>query len=244
MPVTQTLAAGNQFLTSFNTTVPKLYITAETDDASEFDQVTLQQWREEGFEITYIPYGSGGKSYTNTLNSLSKAMGIGAKFGIVAFGDAAAACLEVFRRNTGSNRLCALVAYYPSSIPDPHSSFPMGIKVLVHLAGHSVGVTRNPEVLGIQGKRRTVTKTIPHGTGTGGSLRKLAYPSYTYEGAEPGFAEHDLEEYRRVEARLAWSRSLKTLRDAFGAEVDLERVWEDHVERKFSDSSPIDICPY
>lgn len=105
------------------------------------------------------------------------------------------------------------------------------MKVLVHLAGHEVGVNRNPEVLGIQGKRRTVTKTIPDGTGVGGKL-KLAYPSYTYEGAEPGFAEHDLEEYDKVSARLAWSRSLDTVRKAFRAEVDLEKVWEEHLERE------------
>jgi len=105
------------------------------------------------------------------------------------------------------------------------------MKVLVHLAGHEVGVNRNPEVFGIQGKRRTVTKRIPEGTGIGGSL-KLAYPSYTYEGAEPGFAEHDLDEYNKIAARLAWSRSLDCVRKAFRAEVDLEKVWEQHVERE------------
>ena len=106
------------------------------------------------------------------------------------------------------------------------------MKVLVHLAGHEIGVNRNREVLGIQGKRRTVTKTIPEGTGIGGSL-ELAYPSYTYEGAEPGFAEHDLDEYNKVAAGLAWSRSLDCVRKAFRAEVNLEKVWEQHVERKF-----------
>jgi hypothetical protein len=227
MPV-QTLTSGNGFLTSFNTTTPRLYITAEVDTEPEFDQITLRQWRDEGFDVTFLPF-STGHGYINELKSLSRNMGIGDNFGVIAFGDAAAACLETFRQSTA--RLVVLVAYYPSSIPDPQTTFPMGTKVLVHLAGESVGVTRTREVLGIQGKRRTLTKQIPHGTGTGGLL-KLAYPSYTYDGAEPGFAEHDLEEYERVAARIAWARSLDCVRKAFRSEVDLEKVWEEHIGRK------------
>lgn len=147
----------------------------------------------------------------------------------VAYGDAAAVCLETFRRP--SNKLCVLIAYYPSSIPDPSNTFPIGIKVLVHLAGSEIGVTRNPEVLGIQGKRRTVQRQVPRGTIPGGRV-DLAYPSYSYEGAEPGFAEHDLEEYNKIAARLSWGRSLDSVRKAFKVEADLEKVWEKHTERK------------
>jgi len=130
------------------------------------------------------------------------------------------------------SKLAALVAYYPSAIPDTQHTFPSTMKVLVHLAGAEVGVNRTPQLLGIQGKRRTVTKSIPEGTGTGGSL-KLAYPSYTYEDVEPGFAEHDLEEFDKIASRISWSRSLDTMRKAFQAEVDLERIWDDHVELEF-----------
>jgi hypothetical protein len=148
---------------------------------------------------------------------------------VIAYGDAAAICLETFRRP--SNKLCVLVAYYPSSIPDPNNTFPIGMKVLVHLAGEEIGVTQTKEVLGIQGKRRTVTRQLPRGTIPGGRL-KLAYPSYSYEGAEPGFAEHDLEEYNKIAARLSWGRSLDTVRKGFKVEVDLEGVWEEHTERE------------
>ena len=55
-----------------------------------------------------------------------------------------------------------------------------------------------------------------------------AFPSYTYENVSPGFAERDLEEYDRVPASLAWTRTLGTLRAAFNITVDLERVWEEH----------------
>jgi hypothetical protein len=106
------------------------------------------------------------------------------------------------------------------------------MKVLVHLVGEEIDVNRTPEILGIQAKRRTVSRTIPKGTVPGGRL-KLAYPSYYYEGVEPGFAEHDLEEYDKIAARLSWSRSLDTVRKGFKVEVDLEKVWEEHTERKW-----------
>ncbi|KAF2669731.1 NTF2-like protein [Microthyrium microscopicum] len=225
-----THASGNGFLTSFNSTTPKLYITAETDTASEFDQIILKRWREEGFDITYLPYRNGGKGYIADLKAIPRNMSVGDSFGIVAYGDAAAACLETFRNPT--SRLCALVAYYPSSIPDPQSTFPIGLKVLVHLAGQDVGVTRQHEVLGIQGKRRTTMKKVPEGTGTGGML-KLAYPSFTYDGVEPGFAEHDLEEYDKISERISWGRSLDCVRKAFRTETNLEQVWEDHCKLEF-----------
>jgi hypothetical protein len=238
MAATQTLTTGNGFLTSFNTTTPKLYITAETDTVEEFDQVTLRKWRNEGFDVTFIPYGRGGVGYTRELQSISRSMGVGDSFGIIAYGDAAAACLETFRRP--SARLIAMVAYYPSSIPDPNSTFPIGLKVLVHLAGGTVGVTRNAEVLGIQGKRRTHTKNVPAGTGTGGML-KLAYPSYTYEDVEPGFAEHDLGEYDTLSERIAWSRSLDCVRKAFKSEVDIEKTWEEHLKHEFKTRNVDDL---
>ena len=75
--------AGNNFLTSFNTTVPKLFITAETDNASEFDQITLKHWREEGFDVTYIPMGRGGKAYQEQLKNIPNSLPLGEYFGIV-----------------------------------------------------------------------------------------------------------------------------------------------------------------
>lgn len=56
-----------------------------------------------------------------------------------------------------------------------------------------------------------------------------AFPSYTYQGVDIGFAEHDLEEYNKVAASLAWTRTLALLRKAFKMDVDLESVREAHV---------------
>ena len=52
---------------------------------------------------------------------------------------------------------------------------------------------------------------------------------YSYPDVEAGFAEEDLDQYDKVSASLAWSRSLATLRKGFDIEVDLEKIWDDHV---------------
>ena len=75
--------AGNNFLTSFSTTVPKLFITAETDTVDEFDQITLKHWRDEGFDVTYVPMGKGGKTYAETLKSIPNSLPLGEYFGII-----------------------------------------------------------------------------------------------------------------------------------------------------------------
>ncbi len=242
-----------------------LYITAED---VEFDIETMKAWRDEGFIVEYIPMGKGGKQYVQMLHKLGDKMGIGERYAIVgiqpfrtwahvmrrravstpselradsiylAFGDAAAVCLDVFSEpKTATSKLCSLVAYYPTSIPDTRHRFTSSFRVLVHLAeGKSgndmtVGVTRRPEVLGIQGKRRTVQKRVTHGIGAGGLQDKILYPCFTYQGVDAGFAEHDLDEYDAVADAIAWSRSLSTVRKGFSAEVDLERVWEENEER-------------
>lgn len=74
-------------------------------------------------------------------------------------------------------------------------------------------------------------KRITPGIGTGGLQSRIEYPVFTYEGVDAGFAEHDLDEYDAVADALAWSRSLSMVRRGFGAEVDLERVWEENEER-------------
>lgn len=148
-----------------------------------------------------------------------------------AFGDAASICLETFIH--GASKLSAIVAYYPSSIPDSKTTtFPPSLQVVVHLAGDEIGVNRNQAVLGIQGKRRTITKHISSGLGTGGT-QSFSYPCYVYHGAQPGFSEHDLDEYDRIADGIAWSRSLAAVRSAFSASTDIERAWELNEEHKY-----------
>ena len=132
----------------------------------------------------------------------------------------------------GSPKMCAIVAYYPSTIPDPaRTSYSLNTTVLMHLAGGEIGIRRNQEVLGIQGKRKTIRKRIARGLGVGGEM-KLGCPSYKYEGVEPGFAESDLEEHDPIADDLAWSRTLRVLRESFGMKVDVERLRDQHAEGK------------
>ncbi|RII06079.1 dienelactone hydrolase [Alternaria sp. MG1] len=236
----QFLADRNGWL-SFRSSTPVLYITAED---TEFDIETMKAWRDEGFIVEYIPFGKGGKQYVQTLHKLGDKMGIGERYAIVAFGDAAAVCLDVFSEpKTATSKLCSLIAYYPTSIPDTRHRFTSSFRVLVHLAegtsgnDNTIGVTRRPEVLGIQGKRKTVQKRVTPGIGAGGLQDKILYPCFTYEGVDAGFAEHDLDEYDAVADALAWSRSLSTVRRGFSAEVDLERVLEENEEQKYRGKS-------
>lgn len=60
------------------------------------------------------------------------------------------------------------------------------------------------------------------------------HPSHTYPDTSPGFAESDLDDYDKVDARLSWSRTLGVVRRAFGIYVDLEPIWDHHTELEFA----------
>lgn len=60
---------------------PKLYFTAESDD---FDAVTLAEWRNEGFDVEYVPMEDGGDEYVRKLERLAKRnLGPCETFGII-----------------------------------------------------------------------------------------------------------------------------------------------------------------
>ena len=116
-----------------------------------------------------------------------------------AYGDAASVALDVAVEPIP--KLCALVAYYPGTVPAIGAGFPTSHNVAVHLAGP---LSNDPNCR-----------------------------FYSYPGAEAGFAEKNLEQYDKISASLAWSRTLSILRKAFDIEVDLEKIWDDHVACEF-----------
>lgn len=59
------------------------------------------------------------------------------------------------------------------------------------------------------------------------------YRHYVYPDVKQGFAERNLYTYDKIAANLAWSRTLATLRKGFDIEIDLEKVWEEHVALEF-----------
>jgi hypothetical protein len=77
--------------------------------------------------------------------------------GVPAYGDAANLILEAHTK-PNNPRLVAIVAYYPSKIPSPHTKFPASVQILVHLAGAEIRVEKQSQALGIQGKKYTVKK--------------------------------------------------------------------------------------
>ena len=61
---------------------PKLFVTAETVD---FDDVILQKWRDEGFDVHYLPLENDGgqKAYIESLKRLHEGLGVSDYYGIV-----------------------------------------------------------------------------------------------------------------------------------------------------------------
>ncbi|GES59947.1 dienelactone hydrolase [Aspergillus terreus] len=223
------IPGASGFLYSGGFGAARLCITAETE---EFDTETLHNWRDEGFDVVYVPANCNEKEYISRLRSVKEGLGVGDNYAVLAFGDAASFCLDYYLKPTNASRLCALIAYYPTNIPDTRSRFAPSLRVLTHLAGDTVDVTTTPTMLGLQGKKKRTTRQINPGMGTGERLN-IGHTAYTYEYVRPGFAEHDLEEYDRLAADLAFSRTLAVLRRGFGREVDLEEPWEEHLEAKY-----------
>ncbi|KAF2457479.1 hypothetical protein BDY21DRAFT_285916 [Lineolata rhizophorae] len=179
---------------------PRLHITAESD---EFDPEFIQHWKEEGFDVSYLPFTTGKeREFIEELKHLPDDLELGEAYALIAFGDAAALALDVHQKP--QPHLAALVAYYPTTIRKPNASYPSQLRLLVHLAGSQPFAP--------------------------------VFPSYRYEDTEPGFAESDLEEFSKAAARLAWSRSLNIVRKGFKIDVELERLWDEHVARKFVDN--------
>ncbi|KAK0781923.1 hypothetical protein LTR75_014543 [Friedmanniomyces endolithicus] len=196
-----------------------IVLTAETED---FDEETAQQWRDEGFRTVYVPLLNGGDQYITRVHREGDAFGASEYYGIVAYGDAANLILQAHTR-PNTPKLAAIVAYYPSTIPSNKTQYPAGVRVLVHLAGKEVGMLHQPEVLGIQGKIKSVKKPVSPGAGYGECLQ-MGYKAYTYAGIEPGFAERDLEEFDALAEDLAFGRSLELVRKALRWETAVEQT--------------------
>ncbi|KAI9733934.1 MAG: hypothetical protein M1834_002589 [Cirrosporium novae-zelandiae] len=116
----------------------RLVITAED---SQFDATILDHWKDEGYAVTYLAMDNlEEKEYRNRLMREADGLDLGEKYAIVAFGDAALAALNICFKPMP--KLCALVAYYPPSLPSFSIGYPSTIRVLVHLPGQNPKVDR------------------------------------------------------------------------------------------------------
>ena len=59
---------------------PKLVVTSEE---LTFDEATLRKWREEGFEVSYLPFDRSREQYTHTIEHLSDPLALDDNFAIV-----------------------------------------------------------------------------------------------------------------------------------------------------------------
>lgn len=146
-----------------------------------------------------MPFIGSREDYVHYLQHLADPLELGQNFAIIAYGEAASVALDVAVKPTP--KLCALVAYYPRTVPKTGAGFPPSHNVAVHLAGPPSN-TPNCRL-------------------------------YSYPGVEAGFAEENLKQYDKISASLAWSRTLSVLRKGFDIEVDLEKIWDDHVALEF-----------
>lgn len=134
---------------------------------------------------------------------------------IIAYGPAASQMLFIAQKPV--HKMCALVAYYPPSLPSWfHEStigYPNSLSICAHLPAG-----------GVQKRAK--------------QHEKPKCKCYEYPGASEGFAELDHLHYHSKSAELAWSRSLEYLRKGFGngAEKmeDLEKIWEAHTALEFA----------
>ena len=162
----------------------------------------------------------------------------------MAYGDAAAACLEYYASNQHDRamKLSCLVAYYPTRMPVLRlARYPANIHVCIHLvAGSTVEHIVTPQMVGIQGKKTKRRYKVPRGLGPAGSLYdspSRGVRCWAYAGVEPGFAQQDSDEYSAACAELAWTRSLATARRALcgnqSGRFDVDRVIDENMDARF-----------
>ncbi|KJK64132.1 Dienelactone hydrolase family protein [Aspergillus parasiticus SU-1] len=215
---------------SFADKACRLCITASTVD---FDNELIRWCELEGFDTTFIPYNYDDRHYIHELNALKQELRVTESYAVISFGDAAAFCLEHYLKVTNTSKLCALIAYYPSRIPDPECSYASSMRVLVHLADQTVQVLSASH--GTDHKRHIVKRRVGAGQGTGDRL-DFAYTAYSYPGISPGFAESDLDNYDPVATEIAWTRTLSALQSGFQKHLDLEKTWEGIEQEKYFSS--------
>lgn len=71
---------GSSFKLSWNTTVPRIVLTSDTE---EFDETIIQNFHEEGFQLAYLAYTGNHADYVSRLQHLQDPLELGEKYAIV-----------------------------------------------------------------------------------------------------------------------------------------------------------------
>jgi hypothetical protein len=80
--VRQSVSNGNnrQLRFSWSNVKPRIVVTSDTDD---FDEEILEHFREEGYQIWYMPYSGNKAAYNNQLQHLADSLEMGELYAIV-----------------------------------------------------------------------------------------------------------------------------------------------------------------
>lgn len=62
------------------TKTPHLVLAAETED---FDEEVAQQWRDEGFDVKYVPLLAGGMDFIRRVHTVGANFGVSEQYAIV-----------------------------------------------------------------------------------------------------------------------------------------------------------------
>ncbi|KAH9869282.1 hypothetical protein IAQ61_006488 [Plenodomus lingam] len=207
MPITSFDFEQSRFL-HFNSGHPRIYFTSSIP-LSEKDILT---WTEEGFSPQYLPYDPAEKdNYIRALKSLHENLALGDNYALIAYGDAASVVLKAAQKPLV--KCCAIIAYYPTQVPDPKIKYPNAQALQIHAAGLSPG-------------------------SAGARAHMYEWSLYQYEKCSPGFAEPVSKTYKQIEADLACARSLACIRKGFNRHLDLEPLVQGLWDAKYTDDVP------
>lgn len=74
------IPGASGFLYSGGRGAARLCISAETDD---FDSETVRSWRDEGFDVVYVPANCDEKEYISRLRSVKEGLGVGENYAVL-----------------------------------------------------------------------------------------------------------------------------------------------------------------
>lgn len=227
---------GSSVHLKWSTTTPRLVLTSDTD---EFDPTIVSHFQEEGFQLSYLAYEGDKAEYMSRLQHLQDPLELGEKYAIVG---------TWWVRNH---------VYCSSEIfPLKLSFYP--VFMVISNATHNVPAYGDAAALVLEACMKPMPKLVavvayyppymPRSTTdfppTLNLLIHLAssqkfgtrFPSYRYDNTRSGFAEHDLDEFDKTGASLAWTRTLTVLQTAFDIEgYDLETIWDSHKRLEFAE---------
>ncbi|KAI5295580.1 hypothetical protein KEM52_000937 [Ascosphaera acerosa] len=207
-PLQRKLAAEKQDIYSGSALLGalKLVVIATDVPSQPRDQRLTSMLREEGFSVTWLPPITSAHRFVSEIERVDDELERSDQYAVVAFRRAATFALDCFRRPAWPN-LRAVVAYYPSRLPRSDGdggelTFDPKFHVKVHLA-----------------------RTQPPPSEFRGSGAYF----YVYPFSDVGFAEDHHAAFDPIDARLAWSRTLASLRAGFGIPNYIEHVWDQYL---------------